>query len=128
MEANKLFGRTLNLQSMHHRAGNLIHISKKFAMSFNNKIRMTFLCQLIYKNKVESVEHLEHPESLGDNGMLRHSLATREGEKEFIDFYRALLSRQCSPLSLVGGIFSLFVSSTVCMHTCRPKGLPEGLQ
>ena len=84
MEANKLFGRTLNLQSMHHRAGNLIHISKKFAMSFNNKIRMTFLCQLIYKNKVESVEHLEHPELLGDNGMLCHSLATLEGEEELL--------------------------------------------
>ena len=63
MEANKLFGKTLNLQSMHHRAGNFIHTLKKIAMSFNNKIRMTFMCQLIYKNKVESVEHLEHPES-----------------------------------------------------------------
>ena len=34
------------------------------------------------------------------NGMLHHSLATLEGEWEFIDFYRALLSREGSPLSL----------------------------
>ena len=34
------------------------------------------------------------------NGMLRHSLATLEGEQKFIDFYRALLSREGSPLSL----------------------------
>ena len=38
------------------------------------------------------------------NGMLRHSLATLEGEKDFIDFYRALLSLECSPFSLFVGI------------------------
>ena len=34
------------------------------------------------------------------NGMLRHSLDTLEGEYEFIDFYRALLSQK-APLSLL---------------------------
>ena len=37
--------------------------------------------------------------------MLRHSLATAEGEYEFIDFHTALLSREGSPLSLVVGSF-----------------------
>ena len=31
-------------------------------------------------------------------------------------------------LFICGDFFSLFVPSTVCMHTCRPKDLPEGLQ
>ena len=30
--------------------------------------------------------------------------------------------------SLYLEIFSLFVPSTMCMHTCRLEGLPEGLQ
>ena len=39
--------------------------------------------------------------------MLRHSLVTQEGEKKFIDLYRALLSRECSSLSLFVGILYL---------------------
>ena len=46
-----------------------------------------------------------------NNGMLRHPLATLEGGQEFIDFYRALLSRE-GPLSLVVGSCSLFATST----------------
>ena len=49
------------------------------------------------------------------NGMLRHSLATLEGELEFIDFYRALLSPEGSPLSLVVGSCSLLpLQQCVC--------------
>ena len=33
-----------------------------------------------------------------------------------------------APLSLVVGSCSLFATSTVCVHACRPKSLPEGLQ
>ena len=62
------------------------------------------------------------------NGMLRHSLVTLEGEKGFIDFYRALLPLECSPLAFFVGIFSLVVTSTVCMHACSPRGLPKDLQ
>ena len=43
-------------------------------------------------------------------------------------FYRALLSREGSPLSFVVGSCALFATSTVCVHACRPEGLPEELQ
>ena len=45
--------------------------------------------------------------------MLRHPLATLEGEKEFIDFYRALLSREGSPH---------------CSPSGKPSGKPSSLQ
>ena len=61
--------------------------------------------------------------------LLRHSLATLEGEKDFIFFYNALLSSEGSPLSLSPSLLSLFLFSLGrCVHACRPEGLPEGLQ
>ena len=42
--------------------------------------------------------------------MLRHSLVTLEGEQEFIDFYRAFLSREGSPLTLHIQIFDVRIS------------------
>ena len=42
------------------------------------------------------------------NGMLRHSLATLEGEQEFLVCYRALLPLGCSPLSLFVAVFFSF--------------------
>ena len=48
---------------------------------------------------------MNHEKNEVYNGMLCHSLATLEGEYEFIDFYKALLSREGYPLSLVVGSF-----------------------
>ena len=60
--------------------------------------------------------------SIQINGMLRHSLATLEGEQEFIVFYRAILSQEGSPLSLAVGSCSLFVPSPVCLHSLQSLG------
>ena len=49
------------------------------------------------------------------------------GEHEFLDFYRALLSLECSPLSLVVGIFPLFCHFK-CEYAClQAQGLARGL-
>ena len=50
------------------------------------------------------------------------------GRVGILYFYRSLLSREGSPLSLFVGSCSLFATSTVCVHACRPEGLPKGLQ
>ena len=62
------------------------------------------------------------------NGMLRHSLATLEGEQDLNFLYRALLSSEGSPLSLSRSLLSLLFTLEGCVHACRPEGLPEGLQ
>ena len=49
------------------------------------------------------------------NGMLRHSLATLEGEHEFLDFSRALLPLGGSSFFFSVGSSSLFVSLAVNM-------------
>ena len=56
-------------------------------------------------------------------GMLHHSLATLEGEWEFVVFYRVLLCLWCSPpsLSLCPSLHSLFFFLGGCMHACKPK-------
>ena len=41
------------------------------------------------------------------NGMLRHSLASLEGEQEFVAFYRALLCLWCQPLYLSSSLIAL---------------------
>ena len=62
-----------------------------------NAVLMFFLLNLI----ITILQSPAKNETRKFNGMLRHSLATLEGEQEFIDFYRALLSRECSPLSII---------------------------
>ena len=49
------------------------------------------------------------------NGMLRHSLASLEGEQEFLVFYRALLPLGCSPLSFLLQFFISFFHFN-CVH------------
>ena len=52
----------------------------------------------IYYLKAVMVQIFWSSEFIVNSGKLRHSLVTMEGEKELIDFYRALLSRECSPI------------------------------
>ena len=55
--------------------------------------------------------------------MLRHSLDTLEGEQEFIDFYRALLSQEVPPLSFFVGsctLFFVFVRVNACLQARGP--------
>ena len=60
--------------------------------------------------------------------MLRHSLATLEGEYDFVAFvetsfaFGAILSLSPSLIALS------FLSLGGLMPACRPEGLPEGLQ
>ena len=62
--------------------------------------REEFFHSVIPVCKGKDIEALEKGKLSEKLKMLRHSLATLEGELEFLVFYRALLSLSCSPLSL----------------------------
>ena len=65
----------------------------------------------LYHVQLPTVKTIFKQENVGfKNGMLRHSLATLEGEWEFVVFYRALLFLWWFPLSLSPSLVSLFFS------------------